>query len=393
MLARVTTAASLAAAYLLLTVAPVLAIGSEAQRKVAELKAARAAAEAGTAAPATPAAPAPAPVLDLLHLRNGDRLSGTLVDMFDGSLVFKAWGNDAIKFPWADVASLTTTEPYRVTLAKGGDLEGAIRTASDGDGGTFVVATPVGPVTVRTADVRSIDNLPAVARKEEERKARERFRLGNVWSGRVGVGLGDTSGNSEARNVNFDAEATRKSPADKIFLDGHYNRSSAAGVVSADAVRGGMRLDVNITKRRFYFLFGRLEVDKVQELDLRSTVGAGLGNTVYDGPRGHLDMGLGMTYVRDAYADVPNTSDRTLLFSLNWDRKAGRAFSVKERLLVYPNLEEFSDYRIESDLKFDYAIADSLSLTLGLSNRYDAEPLPGKVNHDMTITTALTKRY
>ena len=329
------------------------------------------------------------PVIDTVRLKNGDVLSGKLIEMFNGTLIFKAYGND-IKLPWKDVVSLETVDQYHIVLSKGGALDGPIGHREDG---SFQITTQVGTVDAKNAEVASIDNMPAIARKKQELADKAKFSLSKVWSGNISVGLADTTGNSESRNTNISAEATRKTVADKLFLDGHFNRTKAAGVTSADAVRGGMRLDVNITKDRFYFLFGRLEVDKIKDLDMRSTVGAGLGNVFYDHPRGHLDMGFGITYVRDTYENAPKDSDRTFLYSLNWDRQISRAFKLKERLLVYPNLADFADYRIEADTRFDYALGNSLSITLGFTNRYDSEPLPGKEEHDLTVTTSITKKY
>ena len=329
------------------------------------------------------------PVIDKVILKNGDVLSGKLVEMFNGVLLFKAYGND-IKLPWNEVVTLETVDGYRFTLSKGGALDGPIEAS---ESGKFAIVTQVGTVTAMRDDVSSIDNHPAIARKKREKEEAARFSLSKVWAGTLSIGVSDTTGNSESRNTNLSVEATRKTQSDKLFLDGHFNRTKAAGVTSTDAVRGGMRLDVNITNDRFYFLFGRMEVDKIKDLDMRSIVGAGLGNVFYDNPRGHLDMGFGITYVRDTYENAPKDSDRTFLYSLNWDRQISRAFKFKERLLVYPNLADFADYRIEADTKFDYALGNSLSMTFGITNRYDAEPLPGKKEHDLTVTTAITKKY
>jgi len=345
-----------------------------------------------TSVPSTPISTLIPPKLsiDVIVLVNGDRLSGKLQSMFDGSLTFSAYGNDTVKLPFKDVRALSTCDRYRSFAKDGSIFEGPILSGNEKG---LVISTSVGAIEVPYGEIVSIDNLPHIAKLEKEAAAAKRFNLGKVWSGSLSFGYANTSGNSSSNVVNTDVEATRKTKQDKIFLDAHYNRAQATGTRSADAIRGGMRLDVNFSDKLFYFVFGRVEVDKIQLLDLRTTVGSGIGHTFYDHKRGHLDLGVGMTYVRDTYEAQPTKSDLTALVSFNWDRKLDTTSTFKTRLLYYPDFSDFSDFRIESDTKFDYFLTRSLSLTLGVTNRFDSTPLLGKKQNDMTVTSSVSKRF
>jgi putative salt-induced outer membrane protein YdiY len=122
-------------------------------------------------------------------------------------------------------------------------------------------------------------------------------------------------------------------------------------------------------------------------------VGAGLGHTFYDYGADHLDLGIGATYVRDSYQDQDTTGDPTFLTSLNWGRRLGKGTTFSERLMYYPRFSDWQDYRVESDFKLDHSLGSSLSLTLGVIDRFDHTPLAGKVENDLMITSALTKRF
>ena len=331
------------------------------------------------------------PAEDVVHLRNGDRLSGKLLSVDEKSLRFAAHGNAAISIPWSDVVRLRTVDPYRTTLKKGSALEAPFVASEKGD--VFRVRTELGPIELPKKEIAKVESFADIAARAAKEAEERKFHLRKVWSGKLGLGYAETSGNSVARNINTVFEATRKTSADKLFLDAQYNRTVAGDVRSADLVRGGMRLDVNTTPSNFYFLFGRLEIDKIQDLDLRTTVGAGLGHTYYDRPGAHLDLGWGFTYVRDNYEAAPTNSDVTFLTSLNWNRKTGANSSFSERLLYYPNVSEFSDFRIESDTKFDYALSDNLSLSIGVVNRFDNTPNAGKKKNDLTVTTSITRKF
>lgn len=352
------------------------------------------------ATPVVKAVPAPMPLVlptvskeksDHLHLRNGDRLSGKLVDVGPETLTFSAYGNKCITVPWKDVVRLDTVDRYRTSLKKGSAIEAPFEASSEDE--VFVAKTQLGPIVIPKGEIARVENFDAIAVRAAKEAADRKFLLRKVWSGKFGLGVADTTGNSEARNINTIFEATRKSPSDKLFLDAQYNRTVSAGIKSADLVRGGMRLDVNTSPSNFYFLFGRMEIDKIQLLDLRSTVGVGLGHTFYDHAKGHLDLGWGFTYVRDTFESAPTNSDITFLTSFNWNRKTGNSSGFSERLLYYPNVSEFSDFRIESDTKFDYALSSNLSLVLGVVDRFDNRPLDGKKKNDLTVTTSITKKF
>ena len=340
--------------------------------------------------PAIQSTPEAEPELDVIVLVNGDRISGKVVDIFNETLTISAYGNEAVSIPFGKITSINTTDEYKITLNEGTVLEGRFNGVSDEK---TMVITEVGTVMVKNEQVVSADNLPAVARKEAEVQEALTFNLDKVWDGRAGLGLVETTGNSEAKALSLDFEATRKSPQDKLFLDAHYNKNTADGVTSSDFIRGGARIDIFLKNKCFYFLVGRMEIDKLQALDLRTTIGAGLGKTFYDHDTGRLDMGLGMTYERENYEAQPTESDRTLLYSLNFDKKLNHTMSFTERLMVFPSIDELSDYRIESNAGFHYALTDTFGLNFGFLYRYDKTPQTGSKRNDATVTTSITQKF
>src|SRR4051812_7430610 len=78
---------------------------------------------------------------DELRLKNGDRITGTAASLAGGTLLFKAPGGD-LKIAWADVASLTVTQPMIVTLT--GTAAPVTATFAPGAEGT-VILVPGGP--------------------------------------------------------------------------------------------------------------------------------------------------------------------------------------------------------------------------------------------------------
>jgi putative salt-induced outer membrane protein YdiY len=328
--------------------------------------------------------------LDIVTLKNGDRISGKVLDLFNKTVRIKAYSTGAISIAIEEISSISTSDKYQITLNEGTILEGTFIESSPD---TIIVKTEVGEVSVKVSQIVSVDNLPAVAQKALDAKEAARFALAKVWKGRAALGLVDTTGNSKAKSLSMDIQATRKTDKDKIFLDAHYNKNSADGITSADYITGGGRIDIFLNKNRFYFLLGRLDTDKIKLLDLRATIGAGIGLTLHDNEEEHLDMGFGMTYVRESYEATDTESERELLYSLNYKKKLGDGISFDERLMFLPNVDELSDFRIESTAGIKVALKDNFGLNLGFLYRYDKTPPAGSSRNDATFTTAITKDF
>ncbi len=106
-------------------------------------------------------------------------------------------------------------------------------------------------------------------------------KLSDLWSGTVDAGLSLTRGNSKTTTLAVGMNAARTTPRDKIsvYLTSLLAKNSTTGttVTTANAIRGGLRYDANLSQRLFAFAFTDLEFDEFQKLDLRLVLGGGLG--------------------------------------------------------------------------------------------------------------------
>src|SRR5579871_4702214 len=95
---------------------------------------------------------------DQVTMKNGDRLSGSIVK-FDGkNLVLKSEMAGDVTIPWDSVTAITSSAPLNVGLKDGQMLVGAVTTAD----GKFVVATE------KTGAVTAPRDAVAVIRSKAE---------------------------------------------------------------------------------------------------------------------------------------------------------------------------------------------------------------------------------
>ena len=122
--------------------------------------------------------------------------------------------------------------------------------------------------------------------------------------------------------------------------------------------------------------------------EVQQAVTGGLKNFIV------MDVNMVLTLILVEIGQITTSMvTMTALMSLNWKRRLGKKSGFSERLLWYPTLSDFDDYRVESDAKFDFTIGKNLFWTLAVSNRFDNSPLAGKEKNDITITTAITQKF
>jgi len=150
-------------------------------------------------------------------LKNGDRLSGTIIKSDGKALVIKTDYAGEVTVQFAAIDQITSTQPLHLTLKDGKTVAGPVATA---DGNVVVATGGSGAVTSPKAEIVTI-------RDDAEQAAYVKALhpgLTSGWAGGVNVGFALTRGNSETKNLNLAFHALRKTSNDqiKVYLNSVY---------------------------------------------------------------------------------------------------------------------------------------------------------------------------
>ncbi len=326
---------------------------------------------------------------DQVTLKNGDRLSGSILASDARTLVLQTEYAGTVTLKWDYVEKLESSQPLYVGTKAGQVIVGPVTTSE----GKLAVATrESGSVEVGKADITSLRNA------EEEKKAQaaierlEHPRLSDLWAGSVDTGLGLVSGNSRSTNFTFALNAVRATTRDKItfYTTSAYARSTVKGVTAttAQAIAGGVRYDLNVSERSF--AFGTLDLfnDRFQDLELRTVLGAGGGYHAIKNPRTSLDLLVGGTFNREFFKTFSRSSGEVLL-GQTLTRKLPAATALNESLFFYPNLTSTGDYRGTFSFGLVTRLTKVLSWQTTFNDFYLSNPPPGKKTNDLILSTGL----
>jgi putative salt-induced outer membrane protein YdiY len=315
---------------------------------------------------------------DEIRLKNGDRLSGQVVTMEGGKLVFKTSYAGNITINWTDVVVLVTDSSLNVVLSDDTSLRG---TSTPAEEGNMILETKTieGAVSVHLAEVKAINIQPPPAVK---------------LTARVNVGINVTKGNTENQTYHLDGEAVARTVKSRYTVGGQFNRESAENKQTANNALGYMRYDYFLTKKWYLNTNASFEHDKFQDLNLRTTVGAGLGYQFLESDLTNLSLAAGPAYVNEDYQDEKDNSYAAGQWSLNFDRYLFEKFiQFFHNHSGFVGLEDLNNTFIRSQTGLRIPFYKQFNLTGQYNLDWNNSPAPGRKSVDQQYILSLGYQY
>jgi putative salt-induced outer membrane protein YdiY len=337
-----------------------------------------------------------APVFaDQVNLKNGDRLTGTIVKSDTKELVIKTEYAGDITVKFDQISTIASTGDLDVSAAGGKMLVGPVTTENDK---LAVKTRDSGTVEVAKSDIVTV-------RSPAEQAAYEKtLHPGwlDAWNGGLNLGFALTRGNSETKNLSFAFNADRKGLHDKtiLYATDIYASNDAPGAIpslTASAIGGGARYDHDFSTRTFGFVNGDFFHDQLQALDLRSIIGGGVGFHAIKNASLTLDLLGGLNYTHENYSVALNPafplvmsrSVAGLTVGDDLTYKLGKTTDITQNLYFYPDLSNTGEYR----MTFNFGTVTKINKWLGWQNSladiYVSDPPFGKKKNDLLLSTGL----
>lgn len=335
---------------------------------------------------------------EVLHFKNGDRLTGTWVRVVGSTLTFKAEAVGDVAIPIAKVRSLRSDQSA-VVLAKDGRAYGGELSLLES--GEWELSENGGARQVAAASVEAIYPAEIYQPEIEGRRSMPWHH----WKGKGNLGYNLVRGDRDAGSLSVGMNATRRQPElpglkeklrTNFFLTMFFANTRTDGIrTSANSMTSGLRQDFLFSPSNFFFVLTQYDHIQTQGLDLRQTYGGGLGRDLVRNPRIALNLLGGVTFVRENFQAEVEPSGAT-------DRSSGEALlgeklslnltdrvSLEHYLNFYPNLSDRGEYRLDTTSTLSTRVSPRLSFNTTLTNRLLSNPLPGRQEHELVLTTGL----
>lgn len=342
---------------------------------------------------------------DQVTLKNGDRLTGTIVktDDKEETLLVKTELAGDVGVKWDAITSIVSTQPLHLALKDGRTIVGTVQTETSG---TFTVATET------TGEVKAAKENVTFVRNDDEQSAHDAEvyrlqhpKLTDFWSGLLDSGLSVTSGNSSTINYTLAAKAVRTTARDKIsvYTTAVYGKNNAVdpNETIAHEIRGGIRADVNVSERFFVFGFTDFGYNALQHLDFQNVLGGGVGYHVIKSDRTTFDIFGGGSYNQQYFSSytlptVPPTNfpavtlkNGEIVLGESFDSKITSRTTVSESISFFPNVSDVGNYRFAFASNISTKIKSWLGWQVTFNDNYISNPPTGLKGNDLLFSTGL----
>lgn len=210
------------------------------------------------------------------------------------------------------------------------------------------------------------------------------------WEGNVELGLNGTDGNTETFNIRLGALAKRKSEFRTEQLQITSIQKRANGITTANTALVDGRIDWPMPSSRFNtFVHSLLEYDQFKAFDYRISGDTGVGYEFLQNDFTTLIGRIGASASHEI-GGPNNKTNPEILLGGEYKHKLSETHLVSAQFSYYPNVIDFTDYRVNSQASWQIVLSQvhNLSLKLSIIDRYDSTPEGAKPN-DLDYSTLL----
>lgn len=331
-----------------------------------------------------------ATLADQIVMKNGDRLTGS-IEKSDGKIiVLKTDYAGELTVKLDAVQSITSAGSLHVVLKSGQTIAGSVAVAND-----TLTVIPYGnpPATAPIGEITAIRDNPSQA--AYEKMLHPGFT--EDWDLGANVGFALTRGNSETSNLAIAFTAARQTQHDKLaaYANTIYSTNDAPGAnpsTTANTTQGGIRYDHDLAGRFFGFAGADFMSNGLQDLNLRSVFGGGVGYHVIKAPNTTLDLLVGAGYTHESYTTITNNFANASIGD-EFTHKLFKPTSVTQNLYFYPDLNQTSQYRGT----FNFGTITKINTWFGwqtaFGDIYVSNPPAGTKQNDIIFTTGLNLAF
>jgi putative salt-induced outer membrane protein YdiY len=294
---------------------------------------------------------------DELRLKNGDHLTGDVVAMEDGILVFKTDYSGRISVDWKLVNCLASENLQTFEFNDQSRISG--RTECLPDGNIAIIEKDTGHSEIRSCSEVQAINPPAGIR----------------FTGNIVAGGNSASGNTDARGANAATMLQVRADRHRLTMNARGNYNETNDTTDVQNAAGSLKYDFFLIEKFYTYAQLLVEHDRLQDLRTRVTVGPGIGYQFIESTRSSLFGEVGVSYVDENYYTPDDQDYYTCRWSVGleheiWPNRV-KFFHLHEG---YARVEEPDNYYIRSQQGFRLPLFDSFYANVQYDVDYKSRP-------------------
>jgi putative salt-induced outer membrane protein YdiY len=311
----------------------------------------------------------------VLHLRNGDRIAGTIVAEDTNRVVLATSWIKELPVPLSAILGrepiTNAVTPTAVTAAK------PAAPAPEPAATNIVAATKATPLAA------------TVAPEQKPPKPKH-------WKANLSLGTDLKFGASDQAlyygRFKLTYEQPYKSEAKNFFrniFDYAVDYGETDGVKSADRMYGSMKTDFDVGRGVFVYNLAGAGYDTVRKIDFGYEIGPGVGYHLFTQPKLVMNLEGGINYQVQERSGSPDVQSFYFRVAEDVTWKITPRVTLVEKAELFPRVENPGEFRARLDSALSFALWQNLALKLSVLDLYDTNPAQGVDPNDLQIRSSL----
>ena len=306
---------------------------------------------------------------DVLYLKNGDRITGSIKRVWDGELFIESDYADEFAVSMDAIERIETDGEFDIELRDDSELAGRLATDESGE-------------TVLVTDTSTIP-LP-IAEIEELDEPEQYFD----WESRSDFSVAGSRGNTETDDFLWQGFGSVKFGDHRHTLDLRLDRKKQDGIVTKEQYNSTYRYSWFFTDRWFLGSGIGYERDPIRQLTDRFTSGVGLGFQVFDDADQLLEVTLAAIGVRENIAGATNDSS-TARWTMNYRRDVTSDMEIFHNHSLSAYLTGRSNRIVDTTTGIRWDVWGDIYLNAQFDWNWESDPAPGNEQEDITYALGI----
>jgi hypothetical protein len=319
---------------------------------------------------------------DVVILKNGDRITGKVKKLNNGDLeISPPYGENLFIIAWNEVERIESKSYFIAQTSAGDYVTGSVRTDPE-DSNQVLVEGKADTLPVAHAELvylkpvdegfwgrlnASVDFGVSLTKADDTKQMNTRATVGYLtehWS---------ASGQLDAlRNIRRDTDTTRRTEVGgdyRYFFSGKWFSLGTANFLQSNEL----------------------------QLDLRSTVGGGVGNYLVRNNRWLFSALGGIAWTNENFVDddpaLTNKNSGEGFAGVELDAFDIGSVNILSSFKVIPSITEFGRIRMDFRTDFQWKLVKDLFFRAGVTNNYDSSPPGDAPSNDYVFSTSVGWSY
>lgn len=302
---------------------------------------------------------------DKVEFKNGDVLTGDIVEYDGKALTLKTAAAKEVKIDLNQVKTFSSTGPITVKLKDGTVI------------GQHAEAAEDGAISLNNR-VYPFDQIKQINPPKVE------------WTGSVIAGAVVTRGNAFTDQYHAAFDLQRRGEHDRVTSSGSYNfgrelnQDTGDKSTSADNAMLQGKYDYFLEGNKWYLFVNALAMkDRIQDLNIRFVPGVGVGYQWIESPSLNFNSEAGLSWIYEDYKDEPIKQSIAARLAYHVDKTVYDRVKLFHNLEYIPGLESGSGYLINADAGVRSDVTKSFFIEAKVELNHDSAPASGNTKDDL----------